>query len=408
MPIFIYTAKNEKGRIKSGRQEALNERDLAHTLRSQGFILTHVEPALIEEKKENKFKLFFEKFGKVPAKEKILFTHHLAVMIKAGLSLTQGLNVLKKQAKNSNFKKIIEEMEDNIKKGQSFSDSLKKYPRVFSELFINMVKVGETGGNLEEILFLLSNQLKKDYELKRKVKGAMIYPAVILTAMIIIGIVMMIFVVPKLTAVFEDLNIELPLTTRLVIKTSKFFSHYWPLIFLVFLISFVLSRLSIKKSKSLKRFISIVSLRLPILGKIIIKIQSARFARTLSSLMSSGVAIARALEIVSHTLTNLLFRESLIESIKRVRKGEELSKILSEYPHLYPVMAIQMIQVGEKTGTLSKILSELADFYEEEVTEVTKNLSSIIEPVLMIIIGGAVGFFAISMFQPIYSISSAM
>lgn len=407
MPTFSYTAKSKDGQEKSGLIEAASKSELARNLRQEGYFLTSVTLAETEGAKVRQWKRFSMFWSRISLVEKMNFARHLSTMVKAGLPLNRSLQILAKQTKNSQFARVITEIEENVRKGQSFSDSLGKYPRVFSELFINMVKVGETSGNLEEVLKILGSQMAKDHELRSRIKGAMIYPAVIVCAMVGIGILMMIMVVPKLSAVFEELKIDLPWTTKLVIFTGQFLSSYFISVLIGFLIMIILIRQLIK-TKIGRKIIDFISLNLPILGRLTRQINSAYFARNFSSLIEAGVPIVNALQIVAKTITNSFFRQSLFISAERVQKGEALSKILENFSQLYPIMVIQMIEVGETTGTLSNILENLAGFYEEEVSNATKNLSSIIEPILMIIIGAAVGFFAISMIQPLYSMMSGL
>jgi type IV pilus assembly protein PilC len=405
MPNYIYTAKTKEGETKTGHLETINKHELAILLRNQGLVLVSAEIAGDHgtgQKLTRFLQKIVKKWGRVSLVEKMVFTRHLAVMIDAGLSLNQALRVLSEQTKNPKLKKIICQVENGIRRGESFSNSLAKHSQVFNNIYINMVRVGETGGNLSEVLKILAEQMRKDHELISRVRGAMIYPAVIITAMIGIGILMMIMVVPKLTEVFTELNIELPLTTRIIIGVSNFLkdNSIWGLIILVAFI--ILIRL-LAKIKSVQKILHQTYLYLPIFGSLIRKINSARFARTLSSLIESGVSIVNSLQIVAGILINIHFKNALLESAQKVQKGQELSKALGKHKKLYTPMVIQMIGVGEKTGNLSEILENLADFYEAEIDNTTKNLSSVIEPVIMIIVGAAVGFFAVSMIQPMYS-----
>lgn len=402
MPIYNYTAKNIEGEKKEGEIKAKDEHSLAKVLREEGYILTSI-------KKEQKTKIGdislsrLNPFAKVSLIEKVLFTRHLGVMVKAGVSLPKALNILVLQTKNEKFSKIISEVGKDVNQGISLSDSLSKYPEVFNKLFVNMIKVGETSGNLEEVLFLLAKQLKKDHELISKVKGAMVYPSVIICAMIGIGIMMMVFVIPNLVSVFDAFQTELPFTTKMLIWVSSFFSEN---IFLVIGSIAVLAIVfkTISKQNSGNKFFDSLVLRLPAVGALVMKINVARFARTLGSLLAGGVTIIQSLNIISETLTNIHYSQSLKNVSKKISEGVELNKALGEYEKLYPVLVSQMIAVGEETGTLSNILIELAEFYESEVDATLNNLSAIIEPVLMLIIGAAVGFFAISIIQPMYSI----
>jgi type IV pilus assembly protein PilC len=408
LPNYLYTAKTKEGETKTGLLQATDKHELANLLRKQGLVLISAERAGVERKTAYLgIQKILKRFGRVSLVEKMMFTRHLSVMTKAGLSLNQSLNVLAQQSKSPKFKKIISHIEEEVRQGQPFSDCLAKYPKIFNQLYVNMIRVGETGGSLDEVLNILAEQMKKDHELISRVRGAMMYPAVIIIAMIGIGILMMIMVVPKLTAIFTELNIELPLTTRLIIGLSNFLQNHLIGGLIILTGLFFVTRLSLK-NKKVKRGLHQMYLRLPILGGLVRKINSARFARTLSSLIESGVAIVKALQIVAGTLGNTHFKEALAEAAEQVQKGEELSRALTKYEDLYPPMVIQMIQVGEETGSLSSILKNLADFYEEEIDNTTKNLSSVIEPVIMVIIGAAVGFFAVSMIQPMYSMMSGI
>jgi len=407
MPTYNFSAKSISGEIKTGTMETESETELAHLLRDQGFILTSVQSLREPLKIRNRLVEFLPSFFYVPLAEKMIFARHLAVMIGAGLSITRALEALASQTKNKSFSKIITQVGQDVQKGQPLAESLNKYPKVFSELFVNMVKVGETGGGLEEVLKILSHQLEKEYELKSKVRSAMIYPAVIVVAMFIIGILMMTLVVPKLTQIFQEMNTDLPITTQFIIGLSNFLSQHWLLCIFIVIFTFFAFRFSLK-TKQGKMIFDLILLKLPIFGDISKKINAARLARTLGSLIESSVPIVQGLQIVSGTMSNYYFRQSLSAAAEDVQKGNLLSKTIKAYSNLYPPTVNQMIEVGEETGTLGNILIKLADFYEEEVSNITKGMSAIIEPILMVVIGVAVGFFAISMIQPMYSVMSGM
>lgn len=400
--LYTFRAKNLKGKEITGKKEAKNPAILARILKDEGYVLVDSAPSQKSAKSQLQFS-FNSLLKRVSLQEKMLFARHLSVMIGAGLSLNRALEVLGNQTENVYFKKIIAKLNGRIYKGESFADALKMYPKIFGDLFINMVKVGEVSGNLEGILKTLAYQMEKDYELRSKVKGAFIYPAVIIVAMVLIGVIMMIFVVPKLTSIFEELKIDLPITTQFVILVSNFLANH-TIIFIISLIIFGYLALKAVKTRAVKEKLDLIFLNMPIFSNIVIKINTARMARALSSLLTSGVAITQSLEIVSRALTNKYFSTSLIVGARDVKKGKNLSEILVGYEKIYPPLVIQMIAVGEETGTVDEILAKLADFYEEEVYTITKNLATIIEPILMIFIGAAVGFFAVSMLQPMYSI----
>ena len=286
--------------------------------------------------------------------------------------------------------------------GKSLSEALVHYPAIFPELFTNMIKVGEESGTLEKVLETLGAQMEKQHLLKSKITSAMIYPAIIICAMIAVGALMLIMVVPKLAETFEDLNLELPATTKVVIGFGTFMAGNWHLVFL-FLILFVIVLARILKIEAVKKISDRILLKVPIVGSIIKITNSAYATRNLSSLIGAGISLPKSLEITSGTLGNYYFKSAMSEAAKKVRKGGKLSEILGGYKNVYPSIVIQMMAVGEETGETSKVLKELADFFEEEVSNVTKNLTSVIEPILMIIIGVTIGFFAVSMVQPMYS-----
>lgn len=406
MPRYFYTAQSLQRENKSGVLEAKDEHQLARILRQEGLILIRAE--LEEKLTKKKFEVSLPFFwGGISLTEKIFFTRNLRVMIKAGLPLPRALEILANQTKNQKFKKALLDIRDEIVKGESFSRSLTKYPDIFSELFQNMVKVGEESGTLEDVLQTLAQQMEREYELKSKIKGAMIYPAVIILAMLGIGILMLVVVIPKLAETFEELNIELPMTTRIVIGLANFLVERWYLAVIIFFLLFFLFWQAMKTKRG-KKIIDILLLKIPIISPIIKKTNLAYTARTLSSLIIAGVPIVRSLEITSGTLSNIYYQLAILEVAEKVRKGEKIAQALKPYENIYPSSVIQMVAVGEETGETSSILKQLAEFYEEEVTNVTKNLAAVIEPLLMIIIGAAVGFFAVSMFQPMYSMLGAI
>jgi len=406
MPKYNYIGKTLQGEPRSGTLEAKNEHQLARILRIEGCILISAESG--EAKKEKrKFTISISSLGWISLTEKIMFARNLRVMIAAGVPLPRGLEILASQSKKEKFKKILLNVREEVIKGKSFSDALSKYFNVFSELFISMVKVGEETGTMEEVLKVVVQQMEKEHQIKSKIKGAMIYPLVIVFAMVCIGILMLIMVVPKLSQVFNELGVELPITTKLVIAIGLFLEKFWYTLPLGIIFLIILLRAALKTKIGKLVFDSFI-LKIPIVSPIIKKTNSAHTVRTLSSLITAGVPIVRSLEIVSSSLTNVYYKKAILEAAERVKKGGKLAKVLKGHENIYSSLVVQMIEVGEETGETANILEKLADFFEEEVANATKNLSAIIEPVLMLIIGAAVGFFAISMIQPIYSLMQTL
>src|SRR3989344_494081 len=400
MPKYFYTAKNLNGENKTGELEAKDERQLAGILREQELILIRAE---LRGNPKNPARFSFSFFGPSLA-EKMFFARNLRVMISAGLPLTRALEALASQAENRKFQKAISSVKDEITRGQNFSDALAKYPDIFSVFFQNMVRAGEEGGMLEDVLKTLSLQLEKENDLKSKIRGALIYPAVIVLTMIGVGILMLVMVVPQLSQTFEDLGVELPLTTRIVIGLADFLTQKWYLALSIIFGLTAIFFLSLKNRTGLgKKIIDTLVLKIPVISPIIKNTGSAYMVRTLSSLISAGVHLPKALEITAATLGNFYYQQALLQASERVSKGQKLSEALREFQGIYSQTLLQMVSVGEETGETSDILQKLADFYEEEVAKTTKNLTSIIEPVLMVIIGTVIGFFAISMIQPMYS-----
>lgn len=353
------------------------------------------------------FKRIALPFGGVPEHQKIIFAKNLGSMIEAGLPLAKSLAILEKQIKNKRFKSIIVSLGDEIRKGRTLSEASKIYTDVFSNLFVAMVKAGEESGKLSDSLKIVGNQMDGMYKLKKKIKGAMIYPSVILSIMLIIGVLMLVLVVPSITATFRDLNVELPALTKILIGTSDFLkNNIFLALFIVLSVVILLYVFSL--SKIGKRFFDFLFLKIPVVGNLVRETNSARITRTISSLLSSGVPFAEAILITGEVVQNSYFKNILNDARIKVEKGEPISKVFLENTKLCPVFVGEMMSVGEETGRLPSMLMEVADFYEASVDQKTKDMSTIIEPFLMVIIGLAVGFFALAMVKPIYSIMDSI
>lgn len=396
---FKYKEQNHEGKIVEGIAESQDTFSLAKEIRERNGI-----PISIKELNNNKlFSLNFSFLKKVSLSEKIMFTNNLSGMLFAGLSLTRALTVLEKQTTNSSFKDVLGGLIDEVNKGGTLSSGMKKYSNVFNSVFVSMVRAGEESGSLPKTLSEIGINLKKTYDLNRKIKGALIYPSVIIVVIIIIAILMMVYVVPTLTATFKDIGVELPVATKIIIFISDFLSQHFLLtvfIILVLIIGFIY----FSRSKITKKYFDFISIRIPVIGVMIKETNTARTARTLSSLLGSGVDVSHALIITEDVLQNIYYKELIHNAIISIEKGVPISVSFKANTNLYPIMVGEMIEVGEETGNLSKMLSDIASFYETEVDNKTKNLSTVIEPVLMIFIGIAVGFFAVGMLKPMYSV----
>lgn len=345
--------------------------------------------------------------SRVKSDEIVMLTRNLGSMITAGLTVSRALSVIERQSKNPRLKGIITELIARINKGDQLNNGLRDFPKEFSNLYVSMVRAGEESGNLAESLQTLAMQLERANNLKKKIKGAMMYPSIVIIVMIIIAILMMIFVMPKIIAVFESGNMELPATTKFLIWLTGFMNDY-TLFVVGGLIGLVVGFLYFLKTTIGKIIVSWVVVRLPVIGTMAKETNSARTARTLSSLLRSGVDVIQSLEITEEVVQNVFYKKIIRTARDRVEKGSPLSETFIEHNKLYPILVGEMILVGEETGQISGMLTELAQFYENEVERKTKDLSTIIEPLLMVAIGSGVGFFALALIAPIYSIGDGI
>jgi type IV pilus assembly protein PilC len=402
--LFAYTARNAQGETVEGTLEAADRFVVAKDLRERGQVPITVKEIVPKNKVAVGFTNFF---ARVKLHEKIVFTHNLSGMLAAGLPLFRALEVQKKQNKNPMLGKVIEGLLVTINQGGTLSDGLSKFPDVFPPLVVSMVRAGEESGNLSGALKEIGDNLDKTYKLNRKIKGALMYPSVVLSAIVVIGALMLVFVVPTLTKIFKDFGTELPGSTRLIINISDAVSGH-PIFFLDCIIVFVAGIFYLLRSKRMKRTNDRVMLSLPAVKNIVQEINTARTARTLSSLLSAGVEMTRALAITKDVVQNTFYKEALDRASIALQKGETLSSVFKTELELFPIMVGEMVAVGEETGALTPMLGDIATYYEEEVDTKTKNLSTIVEPVLMVIIGAAVGFFAVSMISPMYGLVSTL
>jgi type IV pilus assembly protein PilC len=413
MSLYKYKAKNLQGHEIEGSLEAQNEHHLAQLLKQQGYFLISSQNTEIGSQKTNKNKQFFVSslnkigflsslFG-VSLTEKLFFTRNLEVMVKSGISLVRAFDISAAQSRSKKFKNALTDIAQRINKGESLSQALGYYPNIFPLLFQETIRVGEETGNLAESLRALSDQMEKEHSLKSKVKSAMVYPLIVLIITLLMAIFMLIFAVPKLKATFQELGVELPLTTKAVLGLADFATQKWPL-FLLCVIIFAAALLVFLKSKIGKKIQAILFLKMPFLAKITRQTNSAIVLRTLSSLLKAGVPIVRSLIITSGSVNNFYFKQALQASAREIEKGEKLSVALGAFQKIFSPMVIQMIEVGEETGETPQVLSKLAEFLEEEASQSTQKISVIIEPLLILFLGGIVGFFVISMMQPMYSI----
>ncbi len=405
MSHFIFKARKLSGEVYKGEKDANDHFELYKLLRDQGDEVVEYK----EKKSSAKWNLnfSFSIFGAVKAVEKINFARNLGAMLEAGLALSRALVVIEKQTKNPAFKKIINSLIQEIDTGITLSDAMAKHPRAFPKLFVAMVQAGEQSGTLAESLKIVALQAESAYALDKRIKGAMMYPSVILTAMVIIGILMFVYVVPTLLKTFTELKIKLPPTTQLVLNISNLLRDHGLVVLIVFLI-FVGFLIWFSKKDMGKKVIHAFILKIPVIGTLIQEVNTARTARTMSSLLSSGVDVVESVNITSAVVQNVYFQQVLTEAADSIKNGELMSKTFSQYTKYYPLFFVEMMSVGEETGKTGEMLLGVARFYEDDVNQKTKDMSTIIEPVLILVIGAAVGFFAVSMIQPMYSLMGSI
>ena len=345
-------------------------------------------------------------FLRVSNQEQLIFVKNLSVMVKAGLPLSESLKMIQQETKSRSLKKILLEVIDEVNNGQALSAALEKYRNIFGDLSINMIQVGESSGILSENLNYLAEELKKKSELKKKVVGALVYPIIVLVATFGITGLLTIGIFPKILPIFKTLKVKLPLSTRILIAVSNFLTERGTLAGLI-LLGIVVTVWILLRFRKIHYFSHIIILRLPIFGKMARAANLSNFTRTLGLTLKSGVKIVEAVSITAKSLSNLVYQKQLTNIAEQITKGQTISEYLYPHKHLFPQMLAQMVAVGENTGNLSEALLYLSEFYESELSDLTKNLSNVLEPVLMVVMGVMVGFVAISIITPIYEVTSS-
>jgi type IV pilus assembly protein PilC len=401
MPVYKWEGKTTKGVVKKGEMEAPNEAAIRTHLRQQNIIPTKIAP----KGKEITISISFIKH-KVKQRAIAIFTRQLATMIDAGLPLVQSLEILGSQQESKVFKDILKTIREDVEGGSTFAGALKKHPATFNELYTNLVVAGEEGGILDTILTRLSNYIEKAEALKKKVKSALVYPATIVGVAVVVVIILMVFVIPVFETMFKSAGQTLPLPTLITLTLSRFIKKYVIVIIpgLIFLFFMIRKYYQTEKGQAI---IDRLLLKLPVFGPLFQKIAVARFSRTLGTLVSSGVPILDGLNIVSKASGNKTIEIAILNARASIREGETIAEPLNRSGN-FPPMVIQMISVGESTGALDSMLSKIADFYEEEVDVAVGNLTSLLEPFLMMFLGVVIGGVVISMYLPIFQMASAV
>lgn len=404
MAFYKYKVADREGGVKTGLVEAISEHSAMETLEEKGMMVI----ALAETKKAN-FDLNLNSLpfvNRITIKDVVIFSRQFSVMVSANVVIVQALRILIEQTDNVRFKMMISEIADEVDNGSRLSDSLSKRPKVFSDFYVSVVKSGEASGKLEEVLNYLANEMEKDYDMSAKIKGAMIYPVFILSGLIVVAVIMMVYVVPKLTAIIVEAGAELPIATKILIALSAFFTNYWWLLLILAVFGGTGLRFYMKTPMGKSTFDNLL-LRIPIFGKLFQKIYLVRFCRSMNTLIMGGVTITDSLKVASDVIGNSLYQKIIAETIKEVEDGNTISGVFSKYD-IIPKMVSQMIGVGEKTGKLDVILEKISDFYSREVNNLVSNLMSLMEPFIMVVMGVGVGGMVAAIIMPMYNLSSAI
>lgn len=401
MAIYDYRAKNDLGQTVVGAVVAPSDAVAYETLREKALTIIN-----LRERPKSSQILGMGLFNRVSVKEQVIFARQLSVMISANVPIVRALRILVRQTNNVHFKMILSDILDEVDGGAKLSTAMARYPNVFNTFFVSMIRSGETTGKLDEVLVYLADQKEKDFGVTSRVRGAFIYPAVILFAVLAVGIVMVVFVLPKLLSIFAESNTALPISTRMLIAVSDFVRFKWYIVVII-VVAIVVSFILWKRTPNGKRTLDIVKLRVPVGGKIFTMIYLSRLSRALSTLLASGVPISQALAITAEVVGNSTYKRILEQTIREVEDGNSITTVFMKSKQV-PLMLAQMMSVGEQSGRMDQVLFKVAQFYENELDGLVRNLVSLIEPVILLLMGVGVGFMVSSILLPIYNVSNAI
>jgi type II secretory pathway component PulF len=401
MPVFKYKVLDEDKKAITGLVDAPNENIASEILADKGlFILS------LQKESESKANNFLSYFEKVKPKDLVVFSRQFSVLISANVAIVQSLKILVDQSVNMKLKMVISTIADEVDGGAKLSEALGKYPEYFSNFYTSVIRSGETSGKLDEVLNYLADEMEKDYDMTSKIKGAMIYPAFILTGMSAVGVLMMVYVMPKLTDVMLETNAELPVSTKILIATSHFLINYWWILIMILGGGFFAIKYFLKTEKG-RNIYSYLKLHAPVFGNLFQKIYLVRFTRSMHTLIVGGVTIVESLRITAEVVDNATYRKLIEETAKEVEDGSPLSVVFSGSNEI-PKMVSQMLSVGEKTGRLDVILDKITDFYGREIDNIVANLMVLMEPIIMVVMGIGVGIMVAAVIMPMYSMANSI
>lgn len=398
---FKWTGKTIRGGIQSGELTADSKDAVIASLRKQGII-----PTNIAEAKPSK-KLFGPKKQKITDKDLVVFTRQFSTMFAAGIPIVQGLDILAKQIENKTMGGIIAQVKADVETGTTLADALKRHPRIFDDLYVNLVAAGEAGGVLDTVLMRLASYIEKIMKLKKKVKGAMIYPAIVLSVAVLVVSIIMIWVIPIFAKIFTEMGVALPAPTKMVIGMSNFLASVGGVSMFLGLVGTIYGIKKYRKTEKGRKDTDKILLKMPVLGNLMRKVAVARFTRTLGTLISSGVPILDGLDICAKSAGNKVVEEIVLGVKKDVASGKTLAEPLSK-SEVFPPMVTQMINVGESTGALDQMLTKIADFYDDEVDNAVANLTTMLEPMMMVFLGTTIGFIVVALYLPIFKMGEVV
>ena len=401
MAEFMYKVLTADGKRKSGKIEANSLERANEKLKNEGYTIMSIKEAGTLDKD-----IEIDIGNKVKAKDLTMFCKQFASILNAGVTIIMALDMLSEQAANKTLKKALKEMQVSVEKGNNLADSMKMHPKVFPPILVNMVAAGEASGSLEIALVRMADHFEKDNRMQAQIKSAMTYPVIVLIVAVAVVIVCMVMVIPNFTTMFDDMDIDLPVMTKVMVAISNFIIHKWYILIAVIVVVAV-GVIVFKKSSTGEYFFAKAAMNVPLIGNLTIKSSAARFARTLSTLMASGIPLIDAVESVAKVMTNSIIRKNLLEARDQVAKGVPLSRPIKDMG-IFPPLLVQMIHVGEETGDLENMMFKVADFFDEEVEEATKALTAAMEPIIMVVLAGIVGCIVGAVYGPLLSMYQNM
>ncbi len=401
MPIYHYQALDSSGRQHSGKIVGLSENEAMSKLHKQ-----ELESATLVDITNTLESKFLRLINRVRAKDVVIFSRQFSVMISASVPVVECLLILVDQTNNLTFKNLLAEIAFDVDSGAFLSDAFAKHPKIFSDFFVNIIRSGETSGKLDEVLDYLADEMEKNYDMSAKIRGAMIYPVFVFSGLVAVGVVLMVYVIPSLTSILTESTVQLPLATRIVIGASQFLQSYIVLIIIVIVILIFLLRLYIR-SYSGHRLVDLMKLRAPIFGPLFKYIYLMRFTRSLATLLKGGVTITRSLEITAEVVGNLIYRELILATLESINDGNPFATVMEASKDV-PKMVPQMIAIGEKSGKIDIVLDRITSFYSREVSNRLDNLSKLMEPIIIVIMGVGVGIMVAAVIMPMYNLANQM